>query len=169
MKFPAWGEKAFTLVEIIMALAIFGILVTVAMLGLDYFEASKRLDTALREVASDIREAQSRAMTEQMYYGIHFIEDENIYFIHRDTTTTTLFDTDPIPWGPHGETTAALTEGIVFERTESETNPVTFVADAVIFYPSGSTYTPGRVYLQNKRGKERYLSVGMITGRVRLY
>ncbi|MDI6891856.1 MAG: type II secretion system protein [Actinomycetota bacterium] len=173
MNFPSRNEKAFTLVEIILALAIFGILVTVAMLGLDYFQTSKRLDAALREIASDIREAQSRAMAEQMYYGIHFIEAENIYFIHRDTTTTTLFDTDPIPWGPHGETTAALTEGIVFERAgPNNTDPITFNDnwyDALVFEPSGSPKRPGSVYLQNERNKERYLTVGMETGRVRLY
>lgn len=172
MSFPSRNEKAFTLVEIILALAIFGILVTVAMLGLDYFQTSKRLDAALREVASDIREAQSRAMAEQMYYGIHFIEDENIYFIHRDTTTTTLFDTDSIPWGPHGETTVTLTEGIIFRRTGSDTDPIVFTnrdADAVIFYPSGSPNMFGSVYLQNEKGKERHLTVAIETGRVRLY
>ncbi len=169
MKFPARGEKAFTLIEIIMAFAIFGILVTVAMLSLDYFAASKRLDAALREVASDIREAQSRAMTEQMYYGIHFIEAENIYFVRCGDTTATLFASDPIPWGPHGETTVTLTKGIVFERTESNTDPITFGSDAVIFYPSGSPNKGGSVYLQNERGKERYLTVAISTGRVRLY
>lgn len=172
MKFPARGEKAFTLIEIIMAFAIFGILVTVAMLSLDYFAASKRLDAALREVASDIREAQSRAMTEQMYYGIHFIEAENIYFVRCGDTTVTLFASDPIPWGPHGETTATLTKGIVFERTGLNTDPITFNRnwpDALVFEPSGSPKRPGSVYLQNERNKERYLTVGLETGRVRLY
>jgi len=156
------NEKAFTLVEMIIAVVVLGVLVGVSIPVWHGFISSKNLDTAVRQVASDIREVQARAMAEDIYYyGIDFDVADNQYFVHRDTTTATLFDeTNRISWGKHGEVTMTLPSDTEFDHTV----PADYKA---IFQPSG--YLPfgnnGSVYLRNDKGKIRYLTV-VSTGKV---
>ncbi len=166
------NEKAFTLVEMIVAIVVLGILVGIAIPVFSTFIASKSLDAAIRQVASDIREAQARAMAEDIYYyGVYFDELDDRYFVHRDTTTPTLFnETNRLSWGAHGETTITLPNEIIF-NSSVKPDPITFNnsygEDKLVIGPNGYTGTPGSVYLQNEKGKERSLSV-VTTGKVNI-
>jgi len=169
---PTQSENAFTLIEVVLALLILGLIVGAAIPVWQGFISSKNLDTAVRQVASDIREAQARAMAEEKYYGIDFDVTGNQYFVHRDTTTATLFDeANRIPWGKHGEVTITLPDEIIF-NSSTTTNPITFNnltygEDRLVIRPNGYTNTMGSIYLQNEKGKERSLSV-VTTGKVNI-
>lgn|GEM_PF-5124058 len=155
------NEKAFTLIEIVLAIVILGIIVAIAVPIWQGFISSKNLDAAIRQVASDIREAQARAMAEETYYKVYFDENENCYFVyHRDTTDTPW--NNPLPWGVHNEATITLPSGIEYEE-------VTFSDNDVQFQPSGYLYfgNNGSVYLRNDKGKIRHLTV-VSTGKVNI-
>jgi len=168
---PTQSENAFTLIEVVLVLLILGLIVGAAIPVWQGFISSKNLDTAVRQVASDIREAQARAMAEEKYYGIDFDVTGNQYFVHHDTITATLFDeTNRIPWGKHGEVTITLPNEIIFNSLV-EPDPITFNnsygEDKLVIESNGYTGTPGSVYLQNEKGKERSLSV-VTTGKVNI-
>jgi prepilin-type N-terminal cleavage/methylation domain-containing protein len=56
------GEMGFTLVEILVAIAIFGILVTLSYSGMEYVR-KHRLQSASRELLSDLQRIRQDAIT----------------------------------------------------------------------------------------------------------
>lgn len=93
------SSKAFTLTELIMIMLIVAILATVAfsrMAGM----APIRLDMAARKIQSDIRYAQSLAISTQKWTGIYFNATTDIYAVYIDDSGTSpanwALATDPL-------------------------------------------------------------------------
>ena len=79
MKFPR-SDRAFTLVELVLMLAIVGILAWVAVPKLGTFHQIK-LAAAARRVASDLRYAQSLAVDRRVRHGILFEPETGRYTV----------------------------------------------------------------------------------------
>lgn len=84
----------FTLVEIMSVLAIIGIIATIALPTYRNITPILDLNGATRDVASDLRLAQQKAITEQDIYAVQFDILNNDYSLINDTLGETIFTKD---------------------------------------------------------------------------
>jgi len=78
-------RKGFTLLELVVAMAIVMILVTIVVVPLDRYVARVRLRFAGMTLVQDLRDMQANAVCEDAFYTIVFVTDENRYYIHPGT------------------------------------------------------------------------------------
>lgn len=83
MKVPS--HKGFTLVEIMIVLAIMGIMAAIAMPNYRTYMAQRRLNGAVRQVYGDLMAARQRAISENRTIGVVFGSDNHGYTIFADT------------------------------------------------------------------------------------
>jgi len=65
-------NKGFTLIELIVVVAIISLLLAFGINGLDYLIQWSRLNTAAALLSSQLKDTQSRAFYEGVYYKIEF-------------------------------------------------------------------------------------------------
>ena len=78
-------RKGFTLLELVVTMAIVMILVTIAVSPLDRYVARVRLRFAGMTLVQDLRDMQANAVCEDAFYTIVFVTDENRYYIRPGT------------------------------------------------------------------------------------
>lgn len=139
------NKKGFSLIEMVVVMAIIGVLLSIAIPSWNRYRENADLKSAARGIASDFFDAKQRAVGEGVRYQIKFDEENNLYQI----TNTVTNDT----------TTKNITE---LDGPITLTN-VTFVNDTIIFFTRGTT-RPGTVELVNSRGSRATVRVN-ITGR----
>src|SRR5450830_1920696 len=83
-------RKGFTLLELVVAMAIVMILVTIAVSPLDRYVARVRLRFAGMTLVQDLHDMQANAVFEDASYTIVFVTDENRYYIHPGTKSQGL-------------------------------------------------------------------------------
>lgn len=175
-------SRALTLVELLVAVALVGIL---AGVGTPYVLANLptyRVNAAVRQVVADLRLARTRAVEEGRDVFVHFLPDQNRYVLHLDSDENGSFD--PLadePWKT--VVLGELYEGIAFARYAGGTSPsggalpadgVSFAGNLAAFHPRG-TARAGTVYLRPardegvRRDRERAATVLLSTGRVRTW
>ncbi len=153
-------ENGFSLVEFMVVLAILGFLLAVVVPVWNIFVSNSNLSAAVRQVATDIRDYQSKATSELKFYGIEFTENAGTYRIYSHTNKASLFTSPPIM-------PPKTISGVTFSRSGGD--PVTFDLNRLIFNKDGSCDGGAAeyyIYLKNDRGKERYMSVTTTTGKV---
>ena len=78
-------RKGFTLLELVVTMAIVMILVTIAVPPLDRYVARVRLRFAGMTLVQDLRDMQANAMCEDSFYTIVFVTNENRYYFRQGT------------------------------------------------------------------------------------
>jgi type IV fimbrial biogenesis protein FimT len=176
------SRRAFTLVELLIALALVGILAGVGTPYVLVNLPTYRVNAAVRQVVADLRLARTRAVEEGRDVFVRFYPAESRYVLHLDSDGNGSFDPAlDEPWK-----TVALGElyaGIAFARYAGGISPsggalpadgVSFAGDLAAFHPRG-TARAGSVYLRPardegvRRDRERAVTVVLSTGRVRTY
>lgn len=138
-------QQGKTLLELIVTLAVLGILSALAGPNLAHLYAQMQLQTVTTEVASELRLARQLAVTRRdrvmvtlMREGeslvVGFLQEPNAHHVYR--------------YGRRGVTIDEPSGG-----------------DHVVFYPSGRTATATTIRLRNKEGRTREVTVGF-NGRV---
>jgi len=78
-------RKGFTLLELVVTMAIIMILVTIAMPSLGRYVARVRLRFAGITLVQDLRDMQANAVCEDCFYTMVFVTDENRYYFRQGT------------------------------------------------------------------------------------
>lgn len=146
---------AFTLVEMLIVLAIVGMIMAISVPFTSGFGKGLRIKTATRAVAGIINVAKSNAVTFRKNYSVVFDVKNSQYWIEDDT-------------GRIYEKKYSLPGSIAFKvEGEEGMDPVTFENDRVTFNASGSAGgVSGSVTLTDKQGDSKAISVAGATGKV---
>ncbi len=83
-------SQGFTLVEILIAIAIIAILASISVAGYQQMVPRISLNSVTRDLTSDLRYAQQKAVTEQIIYDVKFNLATNSYQIIKEIPTTTI-------------------------------------------------------------------------------
>ncbi|WP_334110289.1 prepilin-type N-terminal cleavage/methylation domain-containing protein [Thermodesulfitimonas autotrophica] len=147
-------ERGFTLVEVLLVVALVGLLFGVAVVSFNRAVAHWEIEAAARLLASDIRTAQQKALAEGTATAVWFYRDAGCYERRN---------------GGAVRETVYLPVRVRF--TKLTFNEVSGVAPAVYevhFTASGSPAQAGSAYLENVTGEHRAVRVSVGTGRVRV-
>ena len=144
------GNKGFTLMELMVVVGIISLLLALSLNGIYNLIQWNKLNTAAALLSSELKNTQSRAFYEGVYYKIEFYATFdcptlNRYRIYKQTE---------------------LCEEIRLKDVELfKTN---FTNNKVFFYPNGVPSMGGTVTLKNKKGKVLYVIMTPVTARVRV-
>lgn len=137
--------KGFTLIELMVVVGIISLLLGLGINGLDYLIQWNKLNTAAALLSSELKNTQSRAFYEGVWYKIEFRASSDKYLIYK-------------PTGLYKD--VQLKDIDLFNSN--------FTDNKVYFYPNGVPNMGGTVTLKNKRGKVLYVIMTPVTARVRV-
>ena len=83
------SARGFTLMEMVITLALFGILLAIAIPSLQSYAVNENLRTAARDLMADFAMAKERAISEDNNYTISFNPGDNQYTIASGVNTQT--------------------------------------------------------------------------------
>jgi len=145
MKRSTNRTKGYTLIELMVVVVIISLLLGLSLNGLYNLIQWNKLNTAAALLSSELKNTQSRAFYEGVYYKLQFWPTLDRYRIYRQTV---------------------LIQDIILEDIDLfNTN---FTNNKVYFYPNGVPSMGGTVTLKNKRGKILYVIMTPVTARVRV-
>jgi len=137
--------KGYTLIELMVAVGIISLLLGLGINGLDYLIQWNKLNTATSLLSSELKNTQSRAFYEGVYYKLQFWPTLDRYRVYKQTE---------------------LIDDIILKDIDLfNTN---FTDNNLYFYPNGVPSMGGTVTLKNKRGKVLYVIMTPVTARVRV-
>ncbi|MDR1160254.1 MAG: prepilin-type N-terminal cleavage/methylation domain-containing protein, partial [Syntrophomonadaceae bacterium] len=131
-KYFSTREKGFTLIELVVGVAILSILAVLTVPRLNAVLDNMRLEADARELAQVLRDARMEAICSGEVKNIYFYTSANQY------KTVMTF----------GEKFYKLREGVSYQ------GDTTFTSDRCSFHPSGAASPAGTVKLQNGHGKK---------------
>ena len=137
--------KGYTLMELMVVVSIISLLLGIGINRLDYLIQWNKLNTAAALLSSELKNTQSRAFYEGVYYKLQFWPTLDRYRIYKQSE---------------------LADDIILKDIDLfNTN---FTDDNFYFYPSGVPGQGGTITLKNKRGKVLYVIMTPVTARVRV-
>jgi len=137
--------KGYTLIELMVVVVIISLLLGLSLNGLYNLIQWSKLNSAAAILSAELKNTQSRAFYEGVYYKLQFWPSLDRYRIYKQTE---------------------LIDDIILEDIDLfNTN---FTNDNLYFYPSGVPSMGGTVTLKNKRGKVLYVIMTPVTARVRV-
>ena len=144
------NRKGVTLIELIVVVAIIAIGAVLTTPNISGWLPSYRLRNASRDVASIMRVAQLKAVSNNTQYQVVFNPGNSTYVLqYRDTGGN---------WVDEGST-FTLPTGVNFVTT--------LVGDTATF-SSNSTATGGNIVLTNTKGTQKTVNLLGLTGRIRV-
>jgi len=149
------NRRAFTLVEMLVVLAIMAMIMAISVPFTSGFGKGLKIKTTARAIAGMMRVARSNAVTFRKNYSVAFDVKKSQYWIEDDS-------------GRVYEKKYTLPSSVKFEaKGDDKVDPVTFENDKVTFKSSGSIEgLSGAVTITDKQGGSRIISVAATTGKI---
>jgi len=142
-------NKGYTLIELMVVVGIIALLLGLSLNGLNNLIQWNKLNVAAALLSSELKNTQSMAFYEGIYYKIDFWESLDRYRIYKKK-----------------EVYYEVYKDIQLEDIDLfNTN---YTDDKVYFYPNGVPSMGGTVTLKNKIGKVLYVIMTPVTARVRV-
>ena len=145
------NRRGFSLIELIIVVAILGIMGTIAASTFQSYVNNSNLRTAARDMASDISNTRQKAMAEGLNYRISISTSSNNYVVIRvnsDGSTTNINTKSPTMFGA----------GLTILSANYGGNPIIYINSRGTISPSGT------VVLQNNRNSQATITSN-VTGR----
>jgi type II secretion system protein H len=143
------SNKGFTLIEMMIVIAIIGILSAVSMYGWLGYQNNVNLKTAAREVMADMTSCKQRAVSEGIDYCIQFTDGSPDYTINANSCTS--------PTQTQAKSLTSFGSGLTITTTN-------FYLGRVSFIPRG-TSSFGDINMKNSKNSTAKITV-QITGRI---
>ncbi|MCX7815898.1 MAG: GspH/FimT family pseudopilin [Syntrophales bacterium] len=144
-------KRAFSLVELIIVIAIMGIMGSIAAYSWQRYVHNANLKTAARDITADIANTRTKAVSERLTYRIKFSVENNYYTVEKANQDGSYTNIVTKTLSIHGRGS-----GITLQR-------VNFPENTLYFYTRG-TCNPGSLKIVNNRGSEATITIN-ITGR----
>lgn len=133
------GRKGFSLVEIMIVIALIGIIATIAVPNFQNYIRNRNLKTAAQEISSEFFVTRERALAENRTYRIVFNTAINQYTTEElDTTTSTW----TVRQTKQVAASAAANDGIVIDAANT-------TATSFTFQPRGTISLSGTISIKN--------------------
>jgi len=149
--------RGVTLVEIMAALVVFGILIVLSVPAFRRYMATQQVEGSVHRMAANLRLARQSAATERNNYKVRFDPATRRYSILDDDNNNGTADTGEMVLGP---------VNIPGELTVTNGPALPFSGDTLVFYPNGSTNSTGTITFENRRHYSRLVRVMRSTGAV---
>ena len=137
--------KGYTLIELMVVIGIISLLLGLGINGLYNLMQWNKLNTAAGLLSSELKNTQSRAFYEGVYYKLQFWPTLDRYRIYKQTELYKEIKLDGID---------------LFNTNFTDNN--------LYFYPNGVPGQGGTITLKNRRGKVLYVIMTPVTARVRV-
>lgn len=134
-------NRGFTLIEILAVISVFICLAGFSFTALRALMPSLRISSAVRELVSDLRLAQSLALSEQVNYGVILNTVDNSYQFVCYGTSTFYFGQKQ------------LGQGMVFGQVSGLTG------DEAVFNPYGAAKEQGEIIITNAAGDSKTIDI----------
>ena len=145
MKYSNSHSKGYTLIGLMVVVGIISLLLAFSINALYNLQQWNKLSTAAALLSSELKNTQSRAFYEGVYYKLQFWPTLDRYRIYKQSE---------------------LIEDIQLKDVDLfNTN---FTDNNIYFYPSGVPGQGGTVTLKNKREKLLYVIMTPVTARIRI-
>ena len=138
-------NNGYTLIELMIVIGIISLLLGLSINGINNLIQWSKLSTAATLLSSELKNTQSRAFYEGVYYKLQFWPTLDRFRIYKQTE----FYKD------------VQLEDINLFNTN-------FTDDNLYFYPNGVPGQGGTITLKNRRGRVLYVIMTPVTARVRI-
>ncbi|MFA5125138.1 MAG: GspH/FimT family pseudopilin [Patescibacteria group bacterium] len=129
----------FSLLELVVVIALLGIITGVGLPYYQSFTVSLQLQGAARDLTSDLRYAQQQAVTTQANYRLVFDINQNLYTVENDSTGLLI-------------KSRIIKSPIILEST-------TLASSTAIFNATGAAVSSGNVILSNSNGRRATIDI----------
>lgn len=156
---PQGDDAGFTLLEILVALSIMGLLTGLAVGPFRAYEHASQEQGSVRDVVSLLRNTQERAVSEARTYCVSFNVSSRSYTLGRPSNPALIpLQCDTVVRGPFTLRSQITFESVTFTSASG--------SNIVFFTPRGSA-TPGNAVIRRPDGSKKYtVSVEGLTARV---
>ena len=138
-------NKGYTLMELMVVAGIISLLLALSLNGIYNLIQWNKLNTAAALLSSELKNTQSSAFYEGVYYKLQFWPTLDRYRIYKQTELCKDIQLDDIN---------------LFNTNFTDNN--------LYFYPNGVPSMGGTITLKNKKGKVLYVIMTPVTARVRI-
>lgn len=151
------NSRGVTLVEIMAALVVFGILIALSVPAFRKYMATEQVEGTVHRMAANLRLARQSAATERHNFKVRFNPTTKQYSILADVNNNGTADAGEMVLGP---------VNIPAELTVTNGPALPFSGDTLVFYPDGSTSSTGTITFENRTHYSRLVRVMRSTGTV---